>query len=660
MTASTTPHPDVPQQAVSSSLQAVEDGRTERVIASTQLPVIGQWFWVHEQWFGCVIGVGSNFVELSGPAGGKSSHNARIHFADISHALRHEPDHQRVLANKVEQSKAAIASLMQEVQTLTTSLGVAPRQQLEHSTPSSASGLATLAAQGDIEAYKKALITAQKEALPKLRDQLRSANETLMSWISAEMLPLEALAAQSTDVVDDIQDRVFNIELYAGLAESVVQFCEGQAAEASEKLRVFQRMLFCDEEALLAYDCGGLEISDLPSFQDWLSQPQNRDRLLPYPRCLVAMRVRRTGKDRDADGSLLSLMHNLALAEADHSTFLFIRNGEQLYRISTAIEFDELIFPDKAVFDPCEPMMVKMWGSRVEQKITRREFESRLASHDAWQARVEAWEEQHPCSEWEARNPGKNYYQANPHRLRNDGDNGFNPANWKPFDHSNVYYDEALKEIADDVRKYNRVAVIVQGLFDRSKCLAPHPPIRSWTAEGFRSAIELIYDAAGLSHGEPPCFETYRARCNALIGESSILFGQQLAWLKREAQRECRRIDKDPRSNNGTPRPKLFEPQGDPGPGYLARPSMVQVKARKAVFAWLRESRSQRAASSSPIRVTLSVPFDEMFNVSAYQPGDYRMFFQDHRTRKQYLKWAPLLMAAEDYHQGRLKANEPA
>jgi hypothetical protein len=53
------------------------------------------------------------------------------------------------------------------------------------------------------------------------------------------------------------------------------------------------------------------------------------------------------------------------------------------------------------------------------------------------------------------------------------------------------------------------------------------------------------------------------------------------------------------------------------------------------------------------IPVRMEVPIGEVFNVSAYTPGDYRQFFEDPRTRRDYLQWAPILLAAEEYHAGR-------
>ena len=38
---------------------------------------------------------------------------------------------------------------------------------------------------------------------------------------------------------------------------------------------------------------------------------------------------------------------------------------------------------------------------------------------------------------------------------------------------------------------------------------------------------------------------------------------------------------------------------------------------------------------------------------------DYKQFYNDPRTRAKYIKWAPLLIAAEEYHAGIIKAQEP-
>ena len=45
----------------------------------------------------------------------------------------------------------------------------------------------------------------------------------------------------------------------------------------------------------------------------------------------------------------------------------------------------------------------------------------------------------------------------------------------------------------------------------------------------------------------------------------------------------------------------------------------------------------------------LWVPIEEVFNVSAYTPGDYKLFLCDRALQGRYLEWAAPLLAAEKH-----------
>ena len=49
-------------------------------------------------------------------------------------------------------------------------------------------------------------------------------------------------------------------------------------------------------------------------------------------------------------------------------------------------------------------------------------------------------------------------------------------------------------------------------------------------------------------------------------------------------------------------------------------------------------------------KVTLKVKAADLFNISAYQPGDLQRFFKDARSRERYLPWAAALVSAERFH----------
>lgn len=606
------------------------EGAVERDAAQPALAV-GQWYWVRardddesaEEWIGCVMEIGSNYVKVKAPSGG----SARIHLGEAPALLRYEPNSTAVFQERIAHWSSESRRLLEEVKNISDRLGLRPAVTLPSPDASrSGTDLVVMSAQVDVAAYKAALIKAQKETLPELFKAIQRANEKLAEWMTADTLPLTASVESMKDAIGEIEDRIFNVSLYAGLVEDAVCCADGAPAPIDAKLHVMQRQLYMDEECLLNYTAGGMEFDDIAEFDAWLARPENRDRILPFPRTLVAMCVRRNVKDRDWDGSLLSAYINIRAAQADKFTFLYVRNGEQLWRISCEMEFGAMIFPDKAIYDPSEPKMVQMFGGSVHAIITQREYDDRYA-------------------EWE-RTPKKDRWPRH----------HFRPEDWKPFDQTNVYFDECMATISDQIKEYNRVAIIIQGLFDRSQVLHPHATVETWTPVGFNRAIQLVYDAQMvLDQGAPPDWESYRARCNASLAAGSVTVGQDIFWERAETEKEMKRRRNDYRLSEGERwrTIKRWRPHGNPGPGVLAVVQDWKPRSRVARFGWTRERWTRYG--SEDVGMTLRVPASELLNVSAYTPGDYLQFFRDHRTREQYLQWAPLLLAAEDYHAGRAK-----
>lgn len=609
---------------------------------------VGQWYWVSEKnnpldrWFGCVVRIGSNFIKLQTPY----DQDERIHFKDFHTRCTQEKNPESVIRKEISEYHQVVREKLGEIQKVTARLGVSQQLKIELQAEST-KALSVLSGTDNVDSYKKSLIQAKEKELPELFKEVEEANRHLVTWTKAQSLPMKAAAAGMKDCLGLIDDRIFNISLYAGLSEDVVQISDGKPAEMSEKLRILQRMLFMDEEALLDYKRGGMEFKDIKKFDAWLAKPGNRDRVLPFPRSMVAFRVRRDEKERDWGGDACKLFVNFELAELDKLTFFYIRNGDRLYRMNCDLEFGELIFPGKNELNLSEPMMVKMFCSSIQEMITRREYDEKVK---------EEREQHKKYKKWEKENPGDNNWIQNPYH--NSIGFEFETKRYIPFNKSSVYFDDIEQTILDRVKYYNRIALIVQGLFDRSPILHPHSPVKIWTPEGFEAAVELIYDGSDLLHyGEAPDFEVYRNSCNIQLGRDSVTVGQDYFWARREGEKESSRMDRSWRTGNSSYRPKTFRPYGNPGPGYLAKVSEWNQKAKKATYRWDRKRQistwdSQRGEL---IPTTIAVPVTSLFNVSAYIPGDYRRFFVDPRTRAQYLKWAPILLAAEEYHAGNLK-----
>jgi hypothetical protein len=649
-----------------------EADQINRMPRDTSELELGQWYWVIEvatrdqkadgampaakegetyEWLGCAMVIGSNFVEIHSPkCARRGYHTDKVHFNDYWTRLRFEPNPERYINEQVNHWQGQVRHSLEEIQALTARLGVVPTTQIADQSAAGDNALVVLSSQPDVTGYKAELIKAKTETLPKLFEQTEVANRELARWMSAATLPMLAKMGPMKGVIEHINDSIFNISLYAGLTEQAVPCSEGDPAGMSDKLHIMQRRLYMDEESLLAYEAGGMDIRDIRQFDAWIARPENRDRLLPFPRTAVAFRVRRHEKERET-GSLMQAFVNVELGQADKFTYLYIRNGDQVWRIVTEEDFGPKMFPD-ADYSTTEPMMMKVSHGRFDGALmTVREYEQRKSEYDPAKAEYDRL-----VAEWKAANPtlisGVDGLIRCPHRFYSR----FDPKEWQPFDGRNVNFDAATKAHEREVKAFNRVGLIIQGLFDRSPVLHPHPPVQTWTQHGFERAVQLVYDASGsalYASEKAPDFDAYRRRLNATIGVGSIVTGQEVVWMRQEAKKENTRERRNARMDRSTYDRTLYRPYGNPGPGQVAEVKEWKPRSRQAVFRWHAPAGWRSRNPTKPQSITVGA--DSLFNVSAYQPGDFRQFFADPRSREAYLKWAPLMLAAEDYHAGKLR-----
>jgi hypothetical protein len=520
--------------------------KTISILSEADQPKLGQWYWVTQisrwdgdhdlkkgdsyKWLGCVMKIGSNFVELHTPHNNHKGHEyTRIHFDDFFKSLELEKNPQSIMDENISHWQFEVKSLLGKVRDVTARLGISQKKALPTQDENS-TALMAVSGKDNIVSYKKDLILAKEETLPELFEAIKSAEGELCAWMMAETMETRASIIPMENSIDEINNRIFAVGLYAGLEEHIKKISDGEPAAISAKLHIMQRKAFMDEECLLNYKSGGMEFKDISEFDKWIARPKNRDRILPFPRTMVAMQVRRKVKDRDWEGDLLKLFINFHSEISDKFTYLYVRNGEQLSRVSCEIEFDDMIFPDKNIYDPAGLKMVKMFCEKVDEIIPLSLYEEVLKEYKTKKAKSKQWEKEHP----------KEHYFKNPFR---DFDR-FNPDDWAPFDQSNVHFDECMESIASEVRKYNRVALIVQGLFDRSLILHPHLPAKTWSPAGFDQVIKLVYDGEmTLHYGQAPDFEAYRAAKNKSLMKGSVTTGQNLYWQKMEAKKENARMD---------------------------------------------------------------------------------------------------------------------
>lgn len=648
------------------------DNRPERFRESEEITQ-GTWVWVAcrndddkpDRWFGCVTNVGSNYIEVTEPHSERQSwHNQRIHVDRIKDEVTIEHDPESVIRDRADKARNKVRALMDKARKLLQDLGLRSGS-LPQPDAGETTALAVASRMPDVARHKKALVKAKDKDLPDIFKAIEAANQDLVRWMSAQALPMHAMAESVREVVGDIEDRIFTVELYAGLLEKVVQVRDGEPAGMDDRLRVMQRRLYMDEECLLSYEAGGIDIHDIKQFDRWISSRKNFERVLPFPRCMVAFRVRRHVKHRTWDGTFAGAFVQVRLEQSDKLTFMYIRNGDKLYRMNTEIEFGSTLFPDRDEYVLHDQMWAAMYGSKVDHLVTDGQYQEMLAKAEKkrkednkLRRKGRVWAKAHPKASWIS-----NPYWHNFGDYDEDDDPVKKLEDYEPFDSSSVYFDDIGKKIEKQIQAYNRIAYVVQGLFDRPEMLHPHPPAKLWTREGFDAAVELVFDSdrALYPSAEPPDFEAYRAACNASLGAGSVTVGQEDYWEKIEAKRYNERENRNNwRRKHAHVDVEKYRPHNNPGPGRLARVVAWAPRSKKATYEWQRErayswSNYWERREKPYILTRLKVPASQLLCVNGYKPGDFRQFFEDPRTRAGYPKWAEVLLTAEEYHAGNIE-----
>jgi len=623
-------------------------GQPAEKLPGDSAPEIGQWYWVRsseeqdERRLACVTHVGSNYVKISHVG---SRTDERVHEDEFWQRAEIVEDAAAILLGNAERCRRELDGLMEDVKLLTSKLGVAPSLALGGGSEASATSL-VLAQGAPANEYKTALVKAKEETLPALFAAIKDKSEEYSTWLSAQVIPMRAQAAKLEPAIQSVEDRIFSVELYAGLCEEVEQIQGGEPTEFTEPVHLFQRRLYMDEECLANYDTGGMEFKNLRAFERWLLRKDNFERVFPFPRTLVSFRVRRHKKQRDWAnyGEFVKMMEDEKL---DKLTFLYIRNGARVFRLETSIEFGAKLFPDldHPVLSAGEgKLYADITGLNDDGNegkgriITEAEYQAFVRSEEEAEAKIErrlAEEKKKPKKD---REYVSTYVDRKSHRFG-------------PFTRENVHYDDIGRHIRQEMERHNRIVLVLQGILDRSPALHPHPPWQLFKDDGFRAALVLHRDSdRTLVAGDKPDFEAYRARLNASIAAGTVTIGQEDAWLRFEAKKENAKRQRDhSRWGRVEYRPEKWHPPGDPGPGRFARVARTDRQGH-AHYRWEKE---RKGREGPPVLRKYGCKIARLFNIDAYTPGDYRQFFEDPRTREEYLGWAPLLLAAEDYKAGR-------
>lgn len=417
------------------------------------IPKLGDWFWVRDSdedetpMLMCVNHLASNHV-VFGRESGRGGWSNKTRYRDLLRLTNPEPNWKEHLEFKLKEKQLELQDTIKQLALTYAAAGMDDSAGEQTLLPS--------LVRVEPEQAKAALVELKNNAVPEVQKRVDEIMEEITGLMKSITLPMKAQFSKMKSKMKEVDSRIFALELYAGLAESVKRIADGKPAPKETPITVRQMMLYMDEETLFDLNVGGMDWKRLEEFDEWLAKPVNRDRIVPEQRCIVAMRVRRHQKDypvpRDI-GGFFALLDDM---EKNMKTYLVMRNGEQLFRLVSDVDFSPRLIPLRSEFD--SPFMRKRWGGfGVDEKN-------------------------------------------------------------EPITPDDLEYDEHASERKEQVMRYNRVLFLIQGLLDRSNVFSPHLPINMMDDGDLETKMRWMRDEEdSLPSANPPKWEEYRDGLNASL-----------------------------------------------------------------------------------------------------------------------------------------------
>ena len=587
---------------------------------------IGDWYWVkygktesekeHEHLF-CVETIGSNYVGFTGSAK-HSRYTDRVHFDEFFARCRSEPNWREHLQKRMGELQEAIKDKTRELVAHGQKLFLLPQAKgTEVKPPEEAHSLLPMKVADEPKKYKKELLKLQDKTLPAISKEIDELAEEYAVVAKDMTLPDLVRLEAVKEKLGVVEDRIFTIELYCGLQEEVHQIAKGNPAPATEKIAIRQAMLFMDEETLFDYEDGGMDIEKLRDFDEWVVKPENLNRVLPEQKGIVAFRVRRGEKDYGRAESFLQAWIHCLLNEENMKTYLLIRNGENVYRIASTIDFS--------------PRLIPMEGEIGEEQFKK------IHERYEWQ------EEEHThkrVTEEEKVTP------------------------------DSTEYDDHVKKLEGMLKQYNRIVILIQGLLDRSMVFHPHPPIKLMVPGILDEWVRLIRDEERGLPNNTVTFEEYQKQLNSTLRKGKWVYIDS-KYNERYKNGETPYRDSHSHYREPTRRgwsvnsmPDICRVDSMKRDGSAVQVSWPWGQLSKGKEIWVENPNKPGWGHTKHEYETDRmchewIPVKRVLNVSDYNLGDYKMFLCDRALKGAYLKWSQYILIAEDWARNRAKGVPP-
>lgn len=180
------------------------------------------------------------------------------------------------------------------------------------------------------------LKNVHSKQLDKLGEEISSNVGDLSIIAKYITLPASVDMNQIAEGREMIDEKIHDLSIYGGLYEEENILSEGYCARDEQPIHIYQDLKFMDVECIDAYVIGGIDAYKIDRFDKWLAEPKNRDRVLPHPKSIVAIKNRKHPKRQ-------------GWSKDPNETYLYMRNGDNIKRLKTAIDIKDTLLATENV-----------------------------------------------------------------------------------------------------------------------------------------------------------------------------------------------------------------------------------------------------------------------------------------------------------------------
>ncbi|HVA91267.1 MAG TPA: hypothetical protein VNL71_15645, partial [Chloroflexota bacterium] len=201
-------------------------------------------------------------------------------------------------------------------------------------------------ASGESGAISAKRLAAQlRNTLAKATVTLKARQEALARVLAEQTAILSERMRTLAELTATAKEAIWTINIYLGADEEIVRLAAGEPAGAATPISVRQLVLYMDEECGLRAGDGGLDARMIEQFDAWILADPTHLAQI-LPEPKGLVALKPRRRRRDYDDPWLAK----TMEEENKKTYFLLRNGENLYRLCTSYEVGEIVVPREQEF----------------------------------------------------------------------------------------------------------------------------------------------------------------------------------------------------------------------------------------------------------------------------------------------------------------------